>query len=104
MCNNCTQYEHVKKYCKAAEPVCKKCAASGHEIMQCLSEDEKCIHCNEAHHAGSRECTRQQREEAIMQIQKEEKITIMRARQILEKNNELLKDLKGHVLPISTVK
>ena len=88
MCNNCLQYGHPKKYCKAAEPVCKKCAASGHEIMQCLSEDKKFIHCIEAHHAGSKECTKQQREEAIMQIQEEENVIIVRARQILEENNE----------------
>ena len=88
MCNNCQQYGHPRKYCKSVEPVCKKCAVRGHDMTQCSSEDEKCIHCNEAHRAGSRECARYQREEAIVQIQEEEKVTAMRARQMLEKNNE----------------
>ena len=62
-------------------------------MTQCLSENEKCIHCNEAHCAGSRERVRYQREETILQIQEEEKVTAMRARQMLEKNKEFIERL-----------
>ena len=36
----------------------------------------------------SRECERQEREEMIMAIQEEEKVRVMGARQILQRNNE----------------
>ena len=68
----------------------KKCAIRAHDTTQCSSENEKCIYCNEAHRADSRECARYQREETIVQIQEEEKVTAMRARQMLEKNNEFI--------------
>ena len=54
-----------------------------------------CIHSNEAHRAGSRECARYQREDTIVQIQEEEKVTAMRASQMLKKNNEFIERPAG---------
>ena len=70
MCNNCLQYAHSKKYGKRTEPTCRKCSASGHCMAECTSDTAKCLHCSQAHSAGSRDCVKQQREEAIMQVQK----------------------------------
>ena len=55
-------------------------------MTQCSSKKEKCINCNEAHCAGSKECAKYQREEYIVQKQEEEKVTAIRAGQMLEKN------------------
>ena len=88
MCANCLQYGHARKYCKRQEATCKKCSMVGHAVEQCSSEGEKCVHCGEAHSAGSIECQKYQREEALIKIQEEEKVTAMRARQMMENNNE----------------
>ena len=52
MCNNCLQHGHPKKYDNTVGPMCKKCASSGYGIVQCSSENERGINCNEAHLAG----------------------------------------------------
>ena len=91
MCNNCLQYGYPKKYCKRTEPKCRKCSSSGHGMTECtVTLHTLCLHCSEAHNPGSRECSRHQKEEAIMQVQEEEKITILRAKQILERTNEFV--------------
>ena len=88
MCNNCLQYGHAKKYCRRQEATCGKCSSVGHSRDQCSSEVVKCVHFNEANRAGSSAYGKLQREEALIKIQDEEKVTIMRARHILENNNE----------------
>ena len=60
----------------------------GHSVEQCISEEEKCVHCGESHSTGSSFCQKYFREEALIKIQEEEKVTLMRARQTVENNNE----------------
>ena len=84
MCNKCMRYGH-KKWCKQENPVCKRCSESGHTIDQCQSETHKCFHCQRNHAAGSKDCLKNQREQ-LVEIQETEKVTIIRARQILENN------------------
>ena len=55
------------------------------------SDTARCIHCSQAYNAGSRECAKHQREEAIMQVQEEEKVPIMKVKQMLDRNNEYAK-------------
>ena len=88
MCNKCMRYGHAKKWCKQENPVCKRCSESGHAMEQCQSETPKCFHCQGNHAAGSKDCPKHQREEQLIEIQEKEKVTIMRARQILENNCE----------------
>ena len=88
MCNRCMKYGHAKKWCKKEEDVCKRCAGSGHSTEQCDSEEPKCFHCQGDHAAGSKDCPKHQTEQQLLEIQEKEKVTIMRARQILENNCE----------------
>ena len=89
MCKNCLQYGDARKHCKRQEATCGKCAAVGHSIEQCSNDTLKCLHCSESHNAGSRECGGYQREETLIRIQGEEKVTLMRARQILKKQQRI---------------
>ena len=63
-------------------------------MKQCGSDTVKCLHCSETHSAGSGECSKYQREENLIIIQGEEKITLMKAMQILENNNEFIETVK----------
>ena len=58
------------------------------------TEQLLCLHCKEAHVTGSRECELQLRGEMLIRIQNTEKIDLMRARQILEHNNEYCETVK----------
>ena len=88
MCAKCLQYGHASKFCKRQESTCKKCSVLGHSVEQCSGEEEKCVHCGETHSAGSPICQKYLKEEALIRIQEEEKVTLMRARQMMENNNE----------------
>ena len=94
ICHKCQQYGHSQKWCKAAESVCRRCSNPGHTIAECVAEQPLCIHCKEAHMTGSRECERQIKEEMLIKIQDSEKVGLMRARQILENNNEYSENVK----------
>ena len=94
MCKNCQQYGHAKKYCKKQEATCGKCAVVGHSVERCDSGIVKCVHCSEAHYAGSRKCSKYRKEEILIRIQVEEKVTLMRAKQMMENNNEYVERAK----------
>ena len=87
MCNQGQAYGHTQNYCNNNK-FCRRCAAVGHDISQCKAEQSHCYHCGGDHDARNEECECQEREELLMTIQDEEKCHIMRARQILQKNNE----------------
>ena len=91
MCKNCQQYGHAKKYCKKQEATCGKCAVVGHSVEQCDSGIVKCVLCSEAHYAGSRECSKYQKEEILIRIQVEEKMT---ANKMMANNNEYVERAK----------
>ena len=93
-CANCQQHGHAKKYCKHQEPTCRKCAEGEHSLEQCCRDVVKGLHCGEEHMAGNQECAKYQREETLIRIQGEEKVTLIRARQILEGNNEFVEKPK----------
>ena len=88
MCTKCLHYGHPRKYCRAEEVSCRRCAESGHTTENCAAESPKCLHCAGAHQAGHKDCERQQKEEQLTEIQHNLKVTLRRARQIVENNNE----------------
>ena len=94
MCKKCLLYGHSVKNCKKDQQVCKRCSLIGHNCDKCEIEQLKCIHCNGAHVAGSKECPKYQKEEMLLEIQEREKVTIMRARQILKTITNMLRDSK----------
>jgi hypothetical protein len=83
LCSNCQEYRHPKKYCKN-NTRCRKCSAIGHTMDECTSQEPLCHHCQGPHKTGDRSCPKQQREEAICEIEDRDKVGVMRARQILE--------------------
>ena len=59
-----------------------------HDMEKCTAEYVRCHHGWGRHFVVSRECAKQEREQMLLTIQDEEKVHVMRARQILERNNE----------------
>ena len=88
LCMRCCKYGHRIKHCVALAPVCKRCSAVGHKIEECNAQTPKCAQCQNEHHAGDRDCEVQQKEQAIIDIQTSNKVTIRRARQIFEAVDE----------------
>lgn len=83
-CYNCLQYGHTKSLCSKATR-CQQCTQEGHEKSNCPNNVE-CLYCEEKHETGSRDCSRQVKEQSILDIQDKLKIGKMRARQILEED------------------
>lgn len=88
ICNKCQSYGHSRKWCKSKDDICRKCSTIGHDIAKCTAEISQCYHCKERHQTGSRECVRQQKEQLLVEIQEKERVTIRRARQIIEGETE----------------
>ena len=88
ICANCQVYGHTKKWCKSEEKVCRRCSGRGHEQRDCKAEKPSCFHCQGEHRVGDRECEKERTEQQILDIQDQQKVTVMRARQILQDNNE----------------
>ena len=94
MCTKCLHYGHPRKYCRAEEVSCRRCAESGHTTENCAAESPKCLHCGGAHQAGHKDCERHQKEEQLIEIQHNLKVTLRRARQIIENNNEFTEPIR----------
>ena len=90
LCRGCQQYGHTQKRCQKSDVVCGRCSATGHDHRSCAAEVLKCLHCGAAHAVGSVDCPRHQREQLLVDTQDREKVTFMRAKQILENNNEFV--------------
>ena len=84
ICHKCQGYGHNSKWCRSKEDICRRCSAAGHDITKCTAETPVCYYCKEAHQTGSKECVRQLKEQVLVEIQEKERVTIRRARQILE--------------------
>ena len=84
MCRKCNQYGHTMKWCKVTSEVCRKCASEGHSQTQCVSQTLRCVHCQGGHCAGDRDCPKQREEEAIMSIRMQEKVSYIRAKQMMD--------------------
>ena len=100
MCSNCLEYGHTKRRCKKETPRCQKCATEGHQQADCPSPSVKCFHCSEKHRAGDKTCPSQVKEQQILDLVDDKKITFQRARQILnEKPSQRINVDKVHKFP-----
>ena len=86
LCRNCWKYGHTSKRCKDENPTCQRCGEHGHPLEDCKSEQTKCIHCGGEHKAGDRDCRRQKYEQEVLNVAQREKVSIPRAKQMLENN------------------
>ena len=82
MCKKCQDYGHTAKGCKKTYFRCRKCSEEGHEQKDCTAETSKCHHCSEDHVTGFKDCPKQQKEQEIVDLVEEKKVTFQRARQI----------------------
>ena len=94
-CFRCQQYGHPVKYCRAVSPVCGKCANIGHSTDQCSSDVICCLHCKGSHLVGARECPTQETQIQLVEIQQQERVSLRRAKQIMENNNEYYRPPKS---------
>ena len=62
---------------------CKKCSVLGHRENECGSTETKCHHCSAEHFAGHRDCPKYQEEQKIIEVMQREKVTLQRARQMI---------------------
>ena len=94
MCKTCHAYNHPSKYCRKEGQICKFCGSNSHTLSECQANVPKCINCDGEHQAGDRSCPLHQHEEAIIEIQRTQKVNKMRARQIYANNNESMEKPK----------
>ena len=84
MCKHCLEYGHTKKKCKRQAPRCGKCSGDAHTSAECSSKEEKCLHCPGEHTTGHKNCPAQVKEQKILEIVTEKKVSFPRARQMLD--------------------
>ena len=82
LCANCQNYGHTAKRCKSDIFRCRKCSKTDHKTEQCITEHHLCYHCQGDHPTGNKLCTRFQKESSLVRIQSNEKVGILRAKQI----------------------
>ena len=81
-CKNCHKSGHVQNRCSGMLR-CGRCSREGHERQEC-QEQAFCFHCRMGHEIGSRECTTEAYERAIIKTQEAVKMGRFIAKQILE--------------------
>ena len=81
-CKNCHKYGHVQNKCNGMGR-CGRCSKEGHGRQEC-QEQAFCFHCRKGHEIGSRECTTEAYERAIIKTQEAHKVGRFKAKQILE--------------------
>ena len=86
LCRNCWSYGHTTKRCKQEGGTCQKCGTLGHYLTDCPAPVEKCLHCEGEHLAGDKSCRRHVYEQEVLNVVNREKVSIQRAKQILENN------------------
>ena len=100
MCSYCLAYGHTRKKCKKETPRCRRCAEGGHMETDCTASTQKCFHCSEDHKAGDKMCKIHDREQQILDLVTEKKLTFQRARQILnDKPSQRMHVEKIHKFP-----
>ena len=78
MCNNCLVYGHTGKRCKKEIPRCQNCGLEGHKNTACSSSSPKCFHCSGNHRAGERTCPSHEKEQQILDLVNDRKLTFQR--------------------------
>ena len=89
-CNHCQNYGHTAARCRSQEMICRRCSSVGHKAEDCdMDQPAKCVHCQDEHEAGSRDCPRHKREMTLLDIQSKYRVSMKRAVQI-EKDENIL--------------
>ena len=86
-CSKCQLYGHSKNRC-SKDIQCARCGTEHHGADQCQANEPKCFHCSGAQYTKNKTCPRQQMEQNLVNIMNKEKVTIRRARQILDCEEE----------------
>ena len=88
MCHICLEYGHTKNRCADKEQICSHCSQTGHGFKICpnLQTPAKCMHCKGEHKAGDRMCKTQITEQNVVDIMNNQKVSRMRAKQILQES------------------
>ena len=61
----------------------KSYAEIGHQMQDCQAEKAKCCHCGGDHVARSRDCSKHQLEQKVLDVVQKQRVTHQRARQII---------------------
>ncbi|GBL93719.1 hypothetical protein AVEN_166762-1 [Araneus ventricosus] len=83
-CFKCQRYGHSQQSCRGTDPVCGKCAESGHDINVCTSETFKCRNCSGPHAASSKFCPTWIFKREVIVVKMKRNITFPQARQIVK--------------------
>ncbi|GBL79143.1 hypothetical protein AVEN_92391-1 [Araneus ventricosus] len=83
-CFTCQRYGYSQQSCRGTDPVCGKCAESGHEINVCTSDTFKCRYCSGPHAASSKSCPTWIFEKEVIAVKIKRNITFPEARQIVK--------------------
>ena len=86
MCQKCLTYGHTQKRCRSEIASCRRCSSRDHVEAECSVPTPKCYHCQGEHPAGSRDCPHWKREQEVINLSEEHKVTYQRARQMMENN------------------
>ena len=86
MCQKCLSYGHTQKRCRSEIACCRRCSSRDHVEADCGVSTPKCFHCEGEHPAGSRDCPHWRREQEVINLSDEHKVTYQRARQMMENN------------------
>ncbi|GBM26671.1 hypothetical protein AVEN_241327-1 [Araneus ventricosus] len=82
-CFKCQRYGHSQQSCRGTDPVCGKCAESGHETNVC-PDTFKCRNCSGPHVASSKSCPTWIFEKEVIAVKIKRNITFPEARQIVQ--------------------
>ena len=86
MCQKCLTYGHTQKRCRSEISSCRRCSSRDHVEADCGVSTPKCSHCQGEHPAGSRDCPHWKREQEVINLSEEHKVSYQRARQMMENN------------------
>ncbi|GBM48863.1 hypothetical protein AVEN_36920-1 [Araneus ventricosus] len=83
-CFKCQRYGHSQQSCRGTDPVCGKCAESGHEINVSTFESVRSTNCFGLHAASSKSCPIWIFEKEVIAVKMKRNITFPEARQIVK--------------------
>ena len=86
ICKKCTKFYHGEKYC-AEETRCAKCSEEGHRADSCNANPMNCPHYSGDHMAGNKNCTEFRKQEEVLAIQSNERVSRQQALAIYMRNN-----------------
>ena len=86
ICKKCTKFYHGEKHC-ADEERCARCSEEGHRADRCNADPMICPHCSGNHMAGNKNCVELRKQEEILAIQSNERVSRQQAFVIYMRNH-----------------